>query len=303
MRGTTAITMSPYIIDSDRAGELVSVNVSVYASPDLVVSQLISGNLDAAAVPVNLASILHHRDPGILLAGISGTGMLYVIAKQGHPVLLSYEGTEEMARLSGQTLHTFGRGATPDVLTRVLAEQANMEPGVDFFIEYLADQTELAQKMIAGNIDLAVLPEPFVTRVLAGNPDLKLAFSLQSAYQRYFQQDYFPMTAVVIRREFLENHPKAAAAWLADMPAAYQWLSENLGLAAESGAEAIGLTPQMIIASFPRLNLTWIDARESTKAVDQYLNALHRSFPASIGGSVPASDFYLLSSCNESACQ
>ena len=42
-------------------------------------------------------------------------------------------------------------------------------------IEYKADHSELASLVTAGQADLAMLPEPFVTTVTQKNPDIRIA--------------------------------------------------------------------------------------------------------------------------------
>ncbi|TVQ36750.1 MAG: ABC transporter substrate-binding protein [Spirochaetaceae bacterium] len=281
------------------------MEAGVFSTPDLLVSQVLSGSIDVAALPTNLASVLYNREAELQLAGVIGTGVLYLVADT--PL--------DWDDLRGRTVYTFARGATPDILFRALATEAGLVPGIDFQLEYAADQVELAQSLIAGRRTLAVLPEPFVTRVTETSPNLQPALNLQREWTRFFGAEAvaadgveaaeanrddgapaegYPMTSLVVTKRFANEHPaglsalidryrQGLAAYAAD-PSATSAVAASLDL---------GLDAETIQAALPRLNMTWIPAAEARHSVEIFLEVLAHENPASIGGRLPAADFFL----------
>ncbi|AFG38434.1 ABC transporter substrate-binding protein [Spirochaeta africana] len=285
LKGPTSVALAPYIVQPDRLGDGVRISTATYASPDLAISQILAGEVDIVALPTNLASVLYNRDADIQLLGVSGGGVLYLVADR----------EMELLELTGQTVHTIARGATPDIMLQALTAGQGLHAGEDYTIQYAADQTELAQNLIAGRVGIAVLPEPFVTRVTSANPDLQIAVDLQEIYREQYALPYYPMTSIIVRGEFARQNPAAVRSWLADMPAAQQWLSENLPEAASAAGDLIGIPGQIIQAAFPRLNLTWIPAAEARTEIQTYLQIFADFNPASVGGKLPEADFYFQS--------
>lgn len=282
LQGPTSVSLAPFIIDSGRVGSDVQVTTEIYGTPDVVVGRLLAGEVDIAALPTNLASVLYNRDAGIHLLGVSGGGVLYVVADQ----------EMDFDEITGQTVHTIARGSTPDIMLQTLAGGRGLHADDDYAIQYAADQTELAQNLIAGRVNLAVLPEPFASRVQQANPDLVIAVDLQQLYQEQYGLEYYPMTVLVVRSEFAQRHPQAVAAFSDDMPRAQRWLSENLATASAAAGETIGIPAAVIEASYPRLNLIWIPAAEAREGVLRYLQVFANFNPESVGGKVPNNDFF-----------
>lgn len=295
LRGPTGVAFAPILSEPAELGNPnYYIEADVFSTPDLLVSQVLSGSIDVAALPTNLASVLYNREAELQLAGVIGTGVLYLVA----------DAPLDWDDLHGRTVYTFARGATPDILFRALATEAGLVPGVDFQLEYAADQVELAQSLIAGRRTLAVLPEPFVTRVTEASPDLQPALNLQREWTRFFGAEAaaadgapaggYPMTALVVTKRFANEHPAGLSALIDRYKqglAAYA--TDPSATSAVAASLDLGLDAETIQAALPRLNMTWIPAAEARHSVEIFLGVLADENPASIGGRLPAADFFL----------
>ena len=290
--GPSSVSMSPYILQPSRLGKSTTLEIQVFSNPNLAISQLLSKEIDAAVIPANLAAVLHHRDANIQIAGITGTGMLYLLALGD-----ALPDNSSIEDLRGKRIHTIARGATPDVLLRALAAEAGLNPDQDFEIIYSSDQTELARNLIAGRTEIALMPEPFVSRVLESNPSLRIKGNLQELYSNYSNQQTYPMTALVIRSDFAAQHCNAIQNWLSDMPAAQQWLRNNLEEAAEAAAPAVGIPTATIINSFERMNTGWTPAQEAEQSFRRFIQFFLSINPAAVGGEQPDNSIMLNLSC------
>lgn len=283
LRGPTSVGMAPLMAQPERLGPGIEARFNVYGTPDLLVSQVLAGELDIVALPTNLAANLYNRQSGMRLLAVSGGGVLYVVADRD----LRWED------LRGRTVHTLARGATPDILFQAIARAEGLEPGVDFELRYSADQAELAQQLIAGQVNLAVLPEPFVTRVIGANPDLRIAMDLGEAYREHFGgSDTYPMTAMAVSRDFADEHGAVLEAFGNAYAEGLEWFRANRREGAAEAAERVSIPAAVIVDAFDRLNLLYIPAAAARDDVHRLLEIFYRFNPRSIGGALPDQQFY-----------
>lgn len=282
LRGPTSVGMAPLMMQPERLGSLIETRFSVYGTPDLLVSQILAGELDIVALPTNLAANLYNRQSGFQLLAVSGGGVLYVVSDQD----LAWDD------IRGRTVHTLARGATPDILFQAIAREMGLEPGTDFELRYSADQTELAQQLIAGQVDLAVLPEPFVTRVTNANPALRVAVDLGDMYRERFGGETYPMTSLAVSRTFAEKNPEALEAFSNAYIAGLEWFDANREAGAAEAAERVSIPATVIVAAFDRLNMLFVPAAEARDDVHRFLEIFHDFNPRSIGGTLPDNNFY-----------
>ena len=91
-------------------------NITIESAPDAVVGKIINGELDIAAVPVNLAATLYNKTEGnIMMIAVNTLGVLYVL-EEGETV-------NSMADLAGKTLYATGQGSTPEYMLSYLLEK------------------------------------------------------------------------------------------------------------------------------------------------------------------------------------
>ena len=153
-----------------------SVLYNMYGAADELVPLLVKGDLDAACVPANLAATLYNKTQGaVQVACINTLGVLYVVEK-GDTV-------QSMADLKGKTLVTTGKGTTPEYVLRYLLTQNGIDPDKDVTIEYTSEATEALAKVQAGEVSIAMLPQPFVTAAMAQTEGLRVALDMNAEWQ------------------------------------------------------------------------------------------------------------------------
>ncbi|MFW5684265.1 MAG: ABC transporter substrate-binding protein [Spirochaetota bacterium] len=274
LRGPTAVAFAPLIEDAPRLGGDQVLEIVTYSTPPNLISAYLAGEVDAATLPSNAAAQLFGRGAPVEVASTFIWGVLYLVGPKG----------VEIHDLSGP-VHSIGRGATPDVVFRYVLEEEGLTNAIA--VEYGFAQVELSQLLIAGRVSAGVLPEPFVTRVLAENDTLGVVADLQKLFEEHAGVG-MPQTVLVTRPADRNAHAVVALLEesvervLAD-PEAAGALVSDLGL---------GLDRETVVSSLPRLNLRVETAAESEPALRSYLRILHEFEPASVGGSLPADEFY-----------
>jgi len=107
LKGPTGLGMLQVMENNDQKTAANEYTFTVAGSPDEVVAKLVSGELDAAAVPTNLAATLYNKTKGgVQLAAINTLGILYLVT--------SDESIKSIADLKGKTVYSSGQGAVPE---------------------------------------------------------------------------------------------------------------------------------------------------------------------------------------------
>ena len=102
LKGPTAMGMVQMMADKADAYDF-----TLATAPDEIVPLLVKGELDIAAVPANLGSVLYNNTQGAVKAlAINTLGVLYIV-ERGDTV-------HSVADLKGRTLVTAGKGSTPE---------------------------------------------------------------------------------------------------------------------------------------------------------------------------------------------
>jgi NitT/TauT family transport system substrate-binding protein len=152
---------------------------------------------------------------------------------------------------------------------------------------------EIAQSLIAGRIDLALIPEPFATMARLGNKNLSVIGDIQDEWVKIGGAGNYPMTVFVVDTDFARANDALVRKVLAALEDSVEWVVANpveAGILVEK--HELGLKAQAATAAIPRSNYVFIPAL----AAKPSLEALYRAFldfaPASIGGKLPGDEFY-----------
>lgn len=262
-----------------------SVLYNMYGAADELVPLLVKGDLDAACVPANLAATLYNKTQGaVQVACINTLGVLYVVEK-GDTV-------QSMADLKGKTLVTTGKGTTPEYVLRYLLSQNGIDPDKDITIEYTSEATEALAKVQAGEVSIAMLPQPFVTAAMAQTEGLRVALDMNAEWQTVAGTPL--VTGVLlVRKDAVEADP----ARFADFMEKYKQSTEQTAADPEGTAalcEAFGVVAKAALAqkALPQCNIVFETGDAMKSDLTTYYQILFDADPTSVGGALPGDDFY-----------
>jgi NitT/TauT family transport system substrate-binding protein len=274
--GTPVLSMVKMIEENPEITDYVSVNYEPIQATDVLTARLINNEADIAIVPTNLAANLFSKGIEYQLAGVTGWGAFYMIAS---------EEISSIEDLKGRTITTIGRGLTPDAMLRYILSENGLEPDVDVIIEYLAGASELAANYIAGEIDLAMIPQPVLTSVLMKREDSIVVIDVQAAWSDITGYENYPQASIVVSTALIEEHPEVVENFLAEFNLSEDWLNEN---PAEAGAYyenlGIGLNAIIVEKAIPASNLDFHPVAEAKEVLNAYFEVLYNFNPELIGG-------------------
>ena len=262
-----------------------SYDFTMYGAADEIVPLLVKGDLDAAAVPANLAATLYNKTNGAVeVACINTLGVLYIV-ENGETV-------NSVADLKGQTIVTTGKGATPEYVLRYVLSENGVDPDSDVTIEYCSEATEALSKVQAGEATIAMLPQPFVTSALSQVEGLRVALDMNEEWQKVAGSKL--VTGVlVVRKDAVENDPEAFTSFMEGYAASVEAANSDLeGTAAL--CEQYGVVAKAALAqkALPQCNIVFETGDEMKADLETYFNVLYAADPTSVGGTLPADDFY-----------
>ncbi len=255
--------------------------IDLYDAPDAVTGKFISGEIDIAAVPINLASTLYNKTEGnAVLLCVNTLGVLYVL-EIGDTV-------QSVQDLAGKTLYATGEGSTPEYIINYLLEQNGV---TDTTVEYVGEHAALAAMVASGEAQLAMLPEPNVTAASLKNADARVALDLTEEWNKVAGTQLI-QGCYIANRSFYEANPKAVEQFLSDYAAS----ANKVNSEADAGSviAAQGILPSETIASkaIPRCNIVCVTGDEMRSGVTAMLEVLYAANPKSVGGKLPDEAFF-----------
>ena len=286
MKGPTAMGMVKMMQDDAGA----TYDFSIHAAIDEITPLLVKGEVDIAAIPANLSSVLYNNTKGQVKAlAINTLGILYIV-ENGDTV-------KTIEDLRGRTIFASGKGATPEYALNYILSANGIDPSKDVTVEYKSEHSECLASVLANEGSVAMLPQPFVTTAQMKQPNVRVALDLNVEWDMIQQQNGGSsalVTGVVIARtDFINENPEAVAAFLEEYKASSEYTATNLSDCAVL-VEKYGIVPKAAIAekAIPYCNISYIDGTEMKDKVSGYLGVLFEQNPQSVGGALPGDDFY-----------
>ncbi len=287
LNGPTGMGMVQ-VIENDSTG--VSKNdyeFTLASNPTEISAAVIAGTVDIAAVPVNLAATLFNKpDVDISFAAINTLGVLYIL-ENGNTV-------NSLSDLNGKKIYATGQGSTPQYILEYLLEKNGIEVAE---IEYIAEHAELATKLASNDAAIGLLPEPQVTVAMNtaaknGNIGLRVAVDVTAEWEK-LGEGQLVQGCIIVSNKFKEEHPEQFEAFMEEYKASAAFVAASPKEASELIAKH-GIVAQAALAekAIPNCNICCIDGEDGISYMKNILEVLYTANPKSVGGALPADEFY-----------
>lgn len=280
LNGPTGMGMTQMIHD-----ESENYDITLYQSADEIVGKIVSGEIDIACVPSNLAAVLYQKtENNIYLLGTNTLGVLYIV-ENGETI-------HSLEDLRGKKVIASGKGSTPEYVLNELLLGANIKPDIDIEIEYLANHTDVVTELLANEGTIALLPQPHVTVATSKDEKVHIALDLNEAWESQ-EGTNLPMGVIIGQKDFVDTHQEEVSAFLADYEDSVKFVNNNSDEAAKM-METQGMLPSREIAlnAIPNCHITFINGKASKADLEQFYTILQGVNAQAIGGSLPDEAFY-----------
>lgn len=280
LKGPTGMGAA-WLMDQNEQGlSANSYNFTIAGAPDVLTGQLISGDMDMAALPTNAISTLYNKTEGkITVLGVNALGVLYVL-ENGDRI-------NSVADLEGKTILASGQGSTAEYVLNYILEQN----GVSAEIFWASEHSEAATLALSGEYDIVMLPEPFVTTVTTKNGSFRVALDLTREWEALGGGE-LTMGGIAARTEFLEAHPDAVKAFVKEYANSVAFTNAQPADAAKLIAKYEIAAEEIAKNAIPRCNIVWLHGENYKAKLENFLGVVYEANPAGIGGKMPGDDFY-----------
>lgn len=290
LKGPTSMGLVEFMNRIDNEEELShNYKISMIVATDEVTAALAKGEVDIAAIPANLAAVLYANTEGaIQVLGINTLGVLYVL-ENGDSIT-------DIESLKGKTIISAGQGSTPEMALRYVLSENGIDPDNDVTIEWKSEQSECLAYLTTMEDAIVMMPEPFVTTALLANENITVQLNLTEEWDKTQEGLDNPsslITGVVVgRTAFVEEHEDVINDFMEQYKNSVEFVNANI----EEAATLIGdyeIVPyETAVLAIPNCNIVCIDGEEMKSALEGYLTVLFEQNPASVGGVLPADEFY-----------
>lgn len=288
LKGPTSIGLVSFM-QRAKSGECANnYSFTIAGTADEVVPKVISGDIDIALVPANVASVLYNKtDSGVSVIDVNTLGVLSVVT--GDASIQSF------SDLAGHTVYMTGKGTTPEYVMNYLLEQAGIADQVT--LEFKSEATEVASVLSSGPTAIGVLPQPYTTALTTKNTSITAPISLTDVWDQTVGDSGSRMVTgvTIVRNEFLQEHPDVVADFVREQSDSVDAVNADSSGNAQLVVDA-GIVDNAKVAekAIPSCNLVCLKDAEMQKALSGYLGVLYTQDPTSVGGKLPGDEFYWL---------
>lgn len=289
LKGPTGIGMVKLMADDEKGTAYNDYTFNIASAPENVAASVIKGEVDIAAVPVNLAATLYNKTEGkYVVAGINTLGVLYMLD--------TTDTIKSVADLKGKKIYATGQGSTPEYILRYVLSKNNIDPDNDVTIEFIAEHAELVSLMAAGKAEIALLPEPNATTTLISNKSAKRALNMTEEWDKIATDGSKVVQGCIIaKKEFIDNNKEAYDNFIAEYEKSVKYVNEETETASLD-VEKFGIVPKAAVAqkAIPNCNITLITDEDMKNTLSPFLKVLSEYNIKSVGGKLPDDAFYYI---------
>ncbi len=282
LKGPSALGMLGLMSENEQGKTLVNYEFTTAGAPQDIQTKLINGELDIAAVPANLAAVLYNKTEGkIKTVAVSTLSVLYLLDRTGE--------INSFADLAGKTVYATAQGAMPEYVLQYLLQQNGLADSVK--VEFKGEHAELAALLAAGEVDLAMLPQPFVTTVTSKAPDVKVALDFNEEWEKVSSSS-LAMTCIVARVDYLSENKSAVDEFLNEYKASTDFVNANVEEAATLSGKYDIVAEDVAKLAIPKCGIVFFAGEELKPSIGPVMDVLFAANPQSVGGQAPDDAFY-----------
>ncbi len=283
LKGPTGMGLAALMDASANGSAKNNYTFTLAGDPTQVSAAVIKGETDIACVPVNLASTLYNKTDGeYICIAVNTLGVLHILE--------AGDSVNSIADLEGKTLYATGQGSTPEYILNYILEKNGLLDKVT--VEYEAEHTALVSLFATGKVTLGMLPEPNVSAAMIQTKGLRQAIDLTAEWDKISDTSAV-QGCVIVNKAFAMENPTALEMFMNEYAESVAFVNANVESAAAM-CEAYGIVPKAAIAkrAYPNCNIVFVTGNEMKSDLSAFLAVLYDANPASVGGKLPADDFY-----------
>ncbi len=284
MTGPTGIGMAKLMADNEAKTAANNYTFTVASAATEITAKFLKGEINIASVPTNVAATLFNKSNGkVKMLAVNTYGVLSIL-ENGNTI-------KSIEDLKGKTIYSTGEGQNPEFILKYILTENGIDPEKDLTINFVSSE-DLVAKLISGEAQIAMAPEPAATTVMVKNQSLNRVLSINDEWAKVSDTQLM-MGCVIALDTYVEQNPAAVKKFLEEYEASIKFAVKNIDEAATYCA-TYGITASDVIAkkAIPTCNLCYVTGNDMKNNVNGYFNVLYNADPQSVGGKLPTDDLY-----------
>jgi len=288
LSGTTGFGMASLMDAASKGNAQLNYTFSVETDASNVLTALVNGSTNIAALPTNAAATVYKKTEGkVKLVALNTLGVLYLL-KNSDVEIASFED------LKGKTV--YAPAQNPTFIFQYLCEKNGLKVGEDVIIDNTyAQPADLRTAFAAGDIEIAVLPEPMVTIAKSANENVQVALDLTKEWDKVSPEGSLVQGCVVARADFIDNHKAEMDKFLEEYEASVNHLLTDADAVSQM-IETTGIFNKAAVAkkAIPNCNVCFIKGADMKARMEDFFEIMFAVAPASVGGAIPDDNIYYI---------
>lgn len=272
------------MMDTKALGENIDFELKIWNSVEEMLAIASSQDYGFMGVPVNVSAKLYNKGLGVKLTNVDTWGVMYMYTTDAD--------VRTWQDLKGKKLYVPFKSAPPDIVTQYLLKENGVKAGEDVEIVY-STPFEIAQLMIAGEIDYAMNIEPYVTAVTMQNENVSVLFDYMEEWKKLKgEETMIPNAGIITNNKFFSENEALVAKFEEEYKKATEWVMANPEEAGALCEQYLGVNAALIGKAMPNMGLHYETSAQAKDDLVMYYESLLDFQKESIGGKLPNEDYY-----------
>ena len=272
LNGPTAIGALKMINDYKK------INITIINSPNNILASIIKGQSDIAAVPANMASIIYNRGLAYKAVAVVSETKMFIVS--------SDKNIKSIDDLKNKTIYCGLKLSTPDLMLQYLIKNKNIK-GAN--INYSLGNLDLSKALASKNVDIAILPEPFLSSALLENKDINIVVDISKYLPPY------PVAVLIAKKSFIENNNALLKEILTEYKKSTEYILNNKDeIEALIKQTSILINAKAVAYGIDRIGITFYNDENLKIKLNNYYNFIYNFDKNLIGNKIPRDDFYYI---------
>ena len=254
------------------------ININIINSPNNILASIIKGEADIAAVPANMASIIYNRGLDYKAVAVVSETKMFIVS--------SDKNIKSIDDLKNKTIYCGLKLSTPDLILQYLIKTQNIK-GAN--INYSLGNLDLSKALASKKVDIAILPEPFLSSALLENKDINIVLDIS----KYI--DSYPVAVLIAKKTFIENNNALLKEILNEYKKSTEYILNNKDkIEPLIKQTSILINAKAVVYGIDRIGITFYNDNNMKLKLNDYYNFIYNFDKNLIGNKIPKDDFYYI---------
>ncbi|HHX68089.1 MAG: ABC transporter substrate-binding protein [Miniphocaeibacter sp.] len=285
IKGFPGIGIVNLMDENEKGNTENNYEFTIGGAPDELNAKLISGELDIATIPTNMAATLYNKTNGeIEILAVNTLGVIKLVSTD--------ESIKSLDDIKGKEVSASGKGAIPQYTFEYILNKKGINPKNDVNITYYPGHEEISGLLSAGQVSIATIPEPTLSKVMAENEDIKIVSDLTDEWNKIEENIILSQGCTVISKKFAEENKEALNDFIKEYKKSCDLVHSDLENTAKNCGKFNIVPEKIALEAIPKSNQVYIDGEEMKTKLKPFFEILFDANPESVGGKLPDDNFY-----------